>query len=105
LRTFATISLTVCCISDSMILDAGEIRSRAPRRLTQELGRYVFVQANGGAAAFAGIRYACRLGDELTNWAIFEPNEPTHVEAEDISTDDPDLLLVLHAYDLTLLDD
>jgi hypothetical protein len=86
-------------------LDAGDIRTRAPRRLTQELSRFVFVQANGGAGAFAGVRYASRLGDELTNWAIFEPNEPTHAQAEEISSDDPDLLVVLRAYDLTLIND
>ena len=58
-------------------LDAGDIRARAPRRLTQEISRHVFLQADGGdTAAFAGIRYGSRLGDELTNWAVFEPNEP-----------------------------
>jgi hypothetical protein len=85
-------------------LDAGDIRNRAPRRLTQEISRYVFLQAHDGdAPAFSGIRYSSRLGDNLTNWAIFEPNEP-HVltSAAEIDADDPDLRATLEAYDLVL---
>jgi hypothetical protein len=85
-------------------LDAGDIRTRAPRRLTQEISRYVFEQAQNGAGAFAGIRYGSRLGDEFTNWAIFEPNEVEDRAAEDVALDDPDLLAVIEAYDLTILD-
>jgi hypothetical protein len=85
-------------------LDAGDIRTRAPRRLTQEISRYVFLQAEGGdAPAFSGIRYGSRLGDNLTNWAIFEPNEPHVLEsAAEIDPDDPDLRATLAAYDLML---
>jgi hypothetical protein len=84
--------------------DAGEIRARAPRRLTQEISRYVFLQTRqGDAATFAGIRYASRLGDNLTNWAIFEPNDPHVIErAIEIDPDDPDLRATLDAYDLVL---
>jgi hypothetical protein len=85
-------------------LDAGDIRTRAPRRLTQEISRYVFLQTSAGdAPAFAGIRYGSRLGDNLTNWAIFEPNEPHVIEsAAEIDRDDPDLQATLDAYDLAL---
>ncbi len=50
-------------------LDSGDLRRRAPRRLTQEVSRYVFALSNAsGDAAFQGIRYASRLGDDLANW-------------------------------------
>ena len=69
-------------------LDAGDLRRRAPRRLTQEISRYVFALADAsGRAAFQGIRYASRLGDDLANWAIFEPNEPTALSSADIDED------------------
>jgi hypothetical protein len=81
-------------------LDAGDIRARSPRAFTQEISRYVL------AHTFAGIRYASRHGDDLTNWAIFEPNEPTDRDADDLSLDDPDLHTVAASYNLTLpLDD
>jgi hypothetical protein len=83
-------------------LDAGEIRARAPRRFTQEISRHIFSQSDGSGPAFAGIRYASRLGDELTNWAIFEPNEPVDCEHETLSLDDPDLVTVADDYGLTL---
>jgi hypothetical protein len=51
---------------------------------------------------YAGIRYGSRLGDELSNWAIFEPNEPVDCEQEEIEPDDPDLVHVLEDYGLTL---
>jgi hypothetical protein len=86
-------------------LDAGDIRTRAPRRLTQEeISRHVFLQTSGGdTPTFAGIRYGSRLGDNLTNWAIFEPNEPHALEsAAEIDPDDPDLRTTLEACDLIL---
>ena len=84
-------------------LDAGDIRKRAPRRFTQEISRYVFTTASDDdGQPFAGIRYASRLGDELTNWAIFEPNDPTDCHDEEIAADDPDLLAVVEAYGLTI---
>ena len=55
-----------------------------------------------GRPAYAGIRYGSRLGDELTNWAIFEPNEPVDCEQEEIEPDDPDLAQVLEDYGLAL---
>lgn len=85
-------------------LDAGDIRARAPRRLTQEISRYVFVQTNADdMPTFAGIRYGSRLGDNLTNWAIFEPNEPRVIDsAAEIDPDDPDLRATLKAHGLVL---
>jgi hypothetical protein len=83
-------------------LDAGDIRLRAPRGFTQEISRYVFEQADQGEPSYAGIRYGSRLGDELMNWAIFEPNEPMDCEHEEIEPEDPDLVRVLADYALTL---
>jgi uncharacterized protein (TIGR03382 family) len=85
-------------------LDAGDIRARAPRRFTQEISRYVFERTTAGdGAAFAGIRYGSRLGDNLTNWAIFEPNEPHVIESgNEIDPEDPDLRATLEAYGLVL---
>jgi hypothetical protein len=55
---------------------------------------------------FSGIRYGSRLGDNLTNWAIFEPNEPRVIESgAEIDPDDPDLRATLEAYDLVLQSD
>jgi hypothetical protein len=55
-------------------LDASAIRLGAPRRLTQEISRFVFEQTTRGRRrAFDGISYLSRLGDDLRNWAIFEP--------------------------------
>lgn len=86
-------------------LDAGDIRTRAPRRLTQEISRHIFLRSEtGDTATFAGIRYGSRLGDELINWAILEPNDPTDQESDPIERDDADLHAVLEAYDLQLGD-
>lgn len=83
-------------------LDAGDIRLRVPRGFTQEISRYIFEQTDQGQPAYAGIRYGSRLGDELTNWAIFEPNEPVDCEQAEIEPDDPDLVQVLEDYGLVL---
>jgi hypothetical protein len=81
-------------------LDAGDIRKRTPRALTQEVSRYVFERPE----AFAGIRYLSRLGDELTNWGIFEGSEPDEIVEDDeaIEPDDPDLVSALETLNLTL---
>ena len=55
-------------------LDAATIRMSAPRRFTQEISRHVYECSHpDGERAYAGIRYASRLGDEVYNWAICEP--------------------------------
>jgi hypothetical protein len=86
-------------------LDGGDIRSRSPRAFTQELSRYINAQTSDGRPTFAGIRYASRHGDELTNWAIFEPNEPIDRDAEDLTLHDHDLRAVAASYGLTLTSD
>jgi hypothetical protein len=85
-------------------LDAGDLRRRAPRALTQEISRYVFEHASApGGEPVAGITYRSRLGDELTNWAVFEGHQLEIVEADAIiAADDPDLVAALEILGLTL---
>lgn len=94
-------------------LDASAIRLAAPRRFTQEVSRYVYEQsAPSGQRAFEGVSYLSRLGDDLRNWAIFEPateeaarrvaREPAVSELE---PDDPDLLRALAIHGITLVGD
>ena len=81
-------------------LDAGDIRKRTPRALTQEVSRYVFERPE----AFAGIRYLSRLGDELANWGIFEGSELDEIleDNEAIDADDPDFVSALETLNLML---
>jgi hypothetical protein len=86
-------------------LDAGDIRKRTPRALTQEVSRYVYERAETeDGEPVAGIRYLSRLGDELSNWGIFEGHEPDEIleEAESIEPDDPDFASALATLGLTL---
>jgi hypothetical protein len=72
-------------------MDGAAIRMTAPRRFTQEVSRFVYERTlPDGRPAFAGIVYRSRLGDNLTNWAIFErdgveltPDIDAAVEADD----------------------
>lgn len=91
-------------------LDGAILRSATPRRLTQEVSRHVIEQVtDDGGQAFDGICYTSRLGDQFTNWAIFEPEEPAtwklivDAECEHIDTDDSDLTRALELLGLTLV--
>jgi hypothetical protein len=82
-------------------LDAGDLRQRAPRALTQEISRYVFETGSGDAgAALDGIRYLSRLGDDIVNWAMFEGTEPDEQTNSSIEPDDPDLLAAMEKFNL-----
>ncbi|MCD6725989.1 MAG: RES family NAD+ phosphorylase [Solirubrobacteraceae bacterium] len=84
-------------------LDGGELRSRAPRTLTQEISRYVFERgADAGGRSLAGIRYLSRLGDDFENWAMFEGTEPEDATSEPMVNDDVDLVAALAKLDLRL---
>jgi hypothetical protein len=50
--------------------------------------------------AVAGVRYLSRLGDELVNSAMFEPNEPSDATSESIDRDDVALRAVLERFEL-----
>lgn len=82
-------------------LDAGDVRRRIPRALTQEISRYVFVHARDARGRpVAGIRYLSRLGDEFVNRAIFETEPPSETASEPIDERDPDLRAVFAMFDL-----
>jgi RES domain len=82
-------------------LDAAAIRLRAPRAFTQAVSRHVFgCQGEDGGMQFAGVHYLSRLGDEIRNWAIFEPaggGEPPIAGARSgpLAEDDADLAAAL----------
>jgi RES domain len=83
-------------------IDAATIRLRAPRALTQQVSRFVYE-----LGSFAGIRYRSRLGDDVLNWAIFEPapDAPSPFVATTstaIEADDADLRAALGLLGLTL---
>jgi hypothetical protein len=86
-------------------IDAATIRLRAPRRFTQEMARFLYEwhEEHGNCA---GIRYRSRLGDELVNWAIFEPSPDNDLDlrtsSTEIDADDPDLLTALDVLNLAL---
>jgi hypothetical protein len=62
-------------------LDGAELRRRAPRAFTQEISPYVFETAHEhNETPLCGICYLSRLGDELENWAIFEPIRPRRLD-------------------------
>jgi hypothetical protein len=83
-------------------IDAATIRLRAPRAFTQQVSRLVYEQG-----PFAGIRYRSRLGDDVLNWAIFEPapDAPSPFGATtstEVEADDPDLRAALGLLGLAL---
>ncbi len=83
-------------------IDAATIRLRAPRAFTQQVSRHAYEQGS-----FAGIRYRSRLGDDILNWAIFEPAPNGQMPlvartSAEIDADDPDLSAALALLDLTL---
>lgn len=88
-------------------IDAATIRLKAPRAFTQSVSRFVYEQRDD-QGAFAGIRYRSRLGDEIINWAVFEPapNAPSPFLAATSSTieaDDADLRRALDLLGLALV--
>ena len=87
-------------------IDAATIRRDAPRRFTQEISRFVY-QWRADHDTCAGICYRSRLGDQYTNWAIFEPSPDTeldasHTSSSEIEANDPDLLEALRLLHLEL---
>jgi hypothetical protein len=58
-------------------LDAGDLRRRVPRSLTQEVSRCVFEHGSRLAVEhMVGVHYLSRLSDEIENWAVFEGSDP-----------------------------
>jgi hypothetical protein len=84
-------------------VDAAAIRAAVPRGFTQEISRYVYECTDEqGDGPFRGIGYLSRLGDDIRNWAIFEPAEVEVLEGPELDRDDPDLRRALSLYELEL---
>ncbi len=83
-------------------LDAATLRLSAPRAFTQEVARYVFDQTAAGQRRWNGLSYLSKHGDDLRNWAIFEPATPEVIDVTDFSADDNDLVNALALHGLTL---
>jgi hypothetical protein len=78
-------------------LDAAALRMSAPRTFTQAVSRLIY-----DAARYAGIRYVSKFGDDLENWAIFEPFSLQVYEGATIASDDADLLRALDLHKLRM---
>ena len=88
-------------------IDAATIRLAAPRAFTQHVSRFIYEQHPSDQGPFAGIRYQSRLGDDIANWAIFEPTPGTPsplraATSRPIDQDDPDLHAALDLLSLRL---
>lgn len=83
-------------------LDASSIRLSAPRAFTQEISRHIFGETLEGQRRWDGIVYRSRYGDDLENWAFFEPTEPSRRSVSEFGTEDPDLLAALELHSLRL---
>jgi RES domain len=89
-------------------LDAAAIRAHVPRGFTQEVSRLVFECTDaGGEPQFDGIAYRSRLGDELENWAIYEPpsgeERLRQARSEPVDPHDRDLAAALQLLGIELV--
>lgn len=83
-------------------LDAATIRLTSPRTFTQEISRYVFKQTVSGTRRWNGIAYQSKHGDDLENWAIFEPASPDDTSFTDFDENDEDFHKALQLHRLEL---
>jgi hypothetical protein len=86
-------------------LDAAAIRAKAPRALTQRIGRYVSRANRAGGGLFAGVYYRSRLGDNLDNFALFEGLDRWEIQdqvSEPIRVNDPEFQEALHVLGVRL---
>jgi hypothetical protein len=83
-------------------LNAAAIRLNAPRSFTQAISRHVFDQTEGGQRRWNGLSYLSKHGDDLRNWAVFEPASPTAVDIDPLNLGDPDLQAALALHGLTI---
>jgi RES domain len=89
-------------------IDASVLRVGTPRRVTQEISRYVYdLSTPYGLPRFAGITYGSRYGDDFRNWAVFEPaspheERPFHVVVRDpVRPDDSDFKAACELLNIT----
>ena len=76
--------------------DASVLQRSAPRILTQSVSEFVYGEG------FDGIRYLSKYGNDIENWALFEPVDLTARNHRDIPPDDADLNKALRIFSLTL---
>lgn len=84
-------------------LDASAIRLTVPRAFTQDIARHVFDQNIDGRRRWNGVAYRSKYGDDLQNWAIFEPGPLHPTRSTNIDDQDPDLASALEAHALRLI--
>ena len=77
-------------------VDGSVLQRTAPRILTQNISEVVYRRG------FNGIRYLSKYGNDIENWALFEPSNLTCSFQNSIQPDDPDLLEALRLFDLTI---
>jgi hypothetical protein len=83
-------------------LDASAIRLSVPRAFTQEISRFVYGRTVAGRRQWDGIVYLSKYGDDLENWAFFEPSAPAQQSSAPFDRDDADLIAALGVHSLTL---
>jgi hypothetical protein len=83
-------------------LDVAAIRLTSPRAFTQEVSRFVFEHSSAGARQWNGIAYLSRFGDDLQNWALFEPDGPIDPVISVFGPDDSDLVAAQDLHGLSL---
>lgn len=83
-------------------LDAAALRLSAPRAFTQDISRYVFGQTANGERRWNGLAYLSKHGDDLQNWAIFEPADPDVIDVTEFDRHDADLAAALALHGLQL---
>ena len=76
--------------------DAAVLQRSAPRILTQPISEFVYGEG------FDGIRYLSKYGNDIENWALFEPVDLTARNQRDIPPGDADLNTALRIFSLTL---
>jgi hypothetical protein len=82
---------------DLVDVDAAVLRLSAPRAFTQAVSRWIFETGR-----FDGIRYFSRYGDDVENWAVFEPFENLRtLGTSPVTFSDPDLLDALRIHGLS----
>ena len=76
--------------------DASVLQRSAPRILTQSVSEFVYGEG------LDGIRYLSKYGNDIENWALFEPADLTDTNQRAISPHDADLNKALRVFSLTL---
>ncbi len=79
-------------------IDASAIRLSVPRAFTQAISSYIYTSNR-----FHGIAYRSRYGDDMENWAVFEPFAALHPNglSDPLELRDPDFTTALAIHHLS----